>query len=315
MKLKKLIALTLVFSGILLMFSSCGYEIIIRKKGEGETTLPAAVPTTAPSVPVVQGDGTETTSEPFDEFFGYYTEDGNAYITVEGSYEIAPMSAVDILSLYKSAVDNVKLRAPGYVKNEYQDVLEVNSFGEIDSQLADNIIDLVASEVLVSSGDEASMLRVLPHDDIAVMKTFPLYGMNTGCEITSMNIIRSAVCYENDELYRLVINFDDQLNPEPYTSEFGKIMTPIARANIADNIAQYLVVLDMNQYQFDINYTGNELICTIDKDTNHMLGLTQKMIMNVDINLNLDLMLFTTKSIKVSGKILNHLEYYDFNWD
>lgn len=316
MKIKKFPALLMAAVLMTTCFSSCGYEIIIRKKGTGDetTTGASAAPTTSPFVPQFTVPE-ESTTESDPDFFGFYTEDGDAYITVEDSYEIAPMSAADVLAMYKAAMDNVKLRAPGYMKNEYQDVADVNAFGEIDVQLANRIINLVATEVLTDSGDEAATMRVMAHDDIAVRKTFPLFGMDTGCALDSMNIIRSAVCYQNEQYYKLVIQLDDQLNPEPFVSDFGKIMTPIARSGIADGIAEYLVVLDMNQYQFDINYTGNEIICTVEKETNRMVGLTQKMMMNVDINLNLDLMVFTTKSIKVSGKILNHLEYYDFDWN
>lgn len=312
MKLKKIISLLLSVIMILLMFSSCGYEIVIRKKHkDGDTTVPEAI-TTVPAVPQDPTAQIPSTTEGNDAFVGYYN--GDQYITIEGNYTIAPKSSQEIIDMYKSAMNNVKLRAPGYVKHEYQDVTEVNSFGEIDSQLANRIVDLVATEVLTDSGDEASKIKVLAHDDVAVRKTFPIFGSDTGCDLNNLDIVRSAVCYEDADVYKIVIQFDDQLNPEPYTSDFGRIMTPISRNNLSSGIEEYLVVLDMNQYRFDINYTGNELICIIDKDTNHILNLTQKMIMNVDINLNLDLVLFTTKNIQVKGSIINHLEYYDFDW-
>lgn len=313
--MKKLISLFLALLLPVLLFSSCGYEIVIRKKGEKETDTTAVyIPATTQTPAAAPTAPEETSTEPDDAVIGYYSEDGNSYITIEGDYRIAPMSSADVFELYKSAMNNVKLRAPGYVKHEYQDVTEVNSLGEIDSQLADKIIDLVATEVLTDSGDEASKIRVMAHDDIAVRKTFPVYNSEYGCELQSLDIVRSAVCYEDAEVYKVVIQFDDQFNPDPHTSDFGKIMTPIDRTKLSSGIEEYLVVLDMNQYRFDINYTGNEIICIIDKETNHVLNLTQKMILNVDINLNLDLMVFSTKNIQVQGSIINHLEYYDFDW-
>lgn len=314
MKLKKIISVLLSVIIISLTFSSCGYEIVVRKKDKNESTTSAET-VTVPGGQIQQPTQPEITTEPKpDAVIGYYDDNSNAYITIEGDYKIAPKSSQEILEMYKSAMNNVKLRAPGYVKHEYQDVTDVNSFGEIDSQLADRIINLVATEVLTDSGDEAAKIRVLAHDDVAVRKTFPIFDSDIGCDLNNLNIVRSAVCYEDDDVYKIVLQFDDQLNPEPYTSDFGRIMTPIARENITSGIEEYLVVLDMNQYRFDINYTNNEIICIIDKNNNHILNLTQRMMMNVDINLNLDLVLFTTKSIQVKGSILNHLEYYDFDW-
>ena len=45
-----------------------------------------------------------------------------------------------------------------------------------------------------------------------------------------------------------------------------------------------------------------------------MTSLKQKMIMDVEIALNLDLILFQTKNVKAEGRIVNFLEYYNFDW-
>ena len=110
------------------------------------------------------------------------------------------------------------------------------------------------------------------------------------------------------------ITFDDQLNPDPEYSSFSKIMTPIDRDALSAPIEEYLVVLDYNNYKFDINYTNCEITCIIDKATNRMTSLKHKMIMDIEIVLNLDLILFQTKNVKAEGKIVNFLEYYNFDW-
>ena len=45
-----------------------------------------------------------------------------------------------------------------------------------------------------------------------------------------------------------------------------------------------------------------------------MTSLKHKMIMDIEIVLNLDLILFQTKNVKAAGKIVNFLEYYNFDW-
>ncbi len=91
-------------------------------------------------------------------------------------------------------------------------------------------------------------------------------------------------------------------------------MTPIATNSIASGIEEYLVVLDMSSYKFDMNYTGNEIECRFDKDNGRMTYLSQKMVVNVDIDLNLDLILFKTKGISATGTVINKIEYTDFCW-
>ena len=91
-------------------------------------------------------------------------------------------------------------------------------------------------------------------------------------------------------------------------------MTPIDRKALSAPIEEYLVVLDYNNYKFDINYTNCEITCIIDKTTNRMTSLKHKMIMDINIELNLDLILFQTKNVKAEGKIVNFLEYYNFDW-
>ena len=75
-----------------------------------------------------------------------------------------------------------------------------------------------------------------------------------------------------------------------------------------------LFKLDYNSYKFNINYTNCEITCVIDKETSRMTSLKHKMIMDIEIVMNLDLILFQTKNVKAQGRIVNFLEYYNFDW-
>ncbi len=300
-------ALILVFTS----FCSCGYEISIRKKGEGDesTTTIILDSTTA----LYTGDEPinipdVTTTEPEET-----TGQSGANIQVDTSYRAMAMSASDVILFYKSAMNDVKVRAPGYVRNEYQEISDVEA-GNGDVQLINRILNLVGTELLKDSGDEESTIQIIAHDDIAVRETFPLYNKDVGCELTDMSIIKSATCYTDGASYKIIITFDDQLNPDHETSSFAQIMTPIDRDALSDPIEEYLVVLDYNNYKFDINYTNCEITCIIDKETNRMTSLKHKMIMDIEIVMNLDLFLFQTKNVKAEGKIVNFLEYYNFDW-
>lgn len=312
MKTKKLVALLCAFIIITLSLSSCGYEISIRKKGQGDELTTTIV--IDPSVTQPQGGGNavllpEVTTLPPAEA----TTGQGAGIQVDTSFRPMAMSSQDVITFYKSAMNDVKVRAPGYTRTEYQEMSDVSA-GDGNVQLINRILNLVGTELLKDSGDEQKTIQIMAHDDIAVRETFPLYNKDVGCELNDLSIVKSATCYTDGLSYKIIITFDDQLNPDHQYSPFAQIMTPINREALSDPIEEYLVVLDYNNYKFDINYTNCEITCIIDKATNRMTSLKQKMIMDVDIVLNLDLILFQTRNVKAQGRIVNFLEYYNFDW-
>lgn len=312
MKIKKVIALLCAFIIVLVSLSSCGYEISIRKKGEGDELTTTIV--LDPNTSLPQGGGSYvqlpeiTTLPPAEE-----STNTSAGIQIDNTFRPMAMSSQDVITFYKSAMNDVKVRAPGYTRTEYQEISDVTA-GDGNVQLINRILNLVGTELLKDSGDEQKTIQIMAHDDIAVRETFPLYNKDVGCELNDMSIIKSATCYTDGLSYKIIITFDDQLNPDYQYSSFAQIMTPINREALSDPIEEYLVVLDYNNYKFDINYTNCEITCIIDKASNRMTSLKQKMIMDVDIALNLDLILFQTKNVKAEGRIVNFLEYYNFDW-
>lgn len=316
MKKTRFIAMLCAFVLMVASFSSCGYEISITKKGEnedvktttivledpvqGDNNVGGDVPIVIPDVTTLPGGNEDVTSN----------EGPN--IQIDNTYKPVAMAAQDVIRFYKSAMDDVKVRAPGYVRSEYQEISDVSA-GNGDVQLINRILNLVGTELLKESGDEETTIQIMAHDDIAVRETFPLYGEDVGCDLTDISIVKSAVCYSDGSSYKIIITFDDQLNPDK-NSSFADIMTPVERNSLSKPIEEYLVVLDYNSYRFDLNYTNCEITCIIDKATNRMTSLKHKMIMDVEIVLNLDLIFFQTSNVKAEGRIVNFLEYYNFNW-
>ncbi len=311
MKATKLISVLSAFIIIVVSLSSCGYEISINKKGEGEvlTTTIVIDPGTSEAPVTVNPQLPDVTTPLGDESATGTPSDNQA----ESAFKPMAMSSADVITFYKSAMNDVKVRAPGYTRTEYQEMEDVEALGG-DIQLMNRILNLVGTELLKDSGDEQKTIQILAHDDIAVRETFPLYGKDVGCELTDMSIIKSATCYTDSTSYKIVITFDDQLNPDPETSTFAQIMTPIDRDALSSPIEEYLVVLDYNSYKFDITYSNCEITCIIDKATNRMTSLNMQMNMDIDIVMNLDLLIFQTKNVKAKGRIVNYLEYYNFNW-
>ena len=306
MSIKKITALFMALALCVLSLSSCGYEISIKKKGEGEDvrTTTIVLDEYATDAPVVIPDVPT---------YPQQSDNSSGGIQIDTSYQQMAMSSEDVIEFYKRATTDVKVRAPGFVRSEHHEVSDVTG-GDGSIQLVDRILNLVTTEVLKDSGDEEAEITIMPHDDIAVRETFPLFGKDVGSELTDMSIVKSATCYSDGETYKIVILFDDILNPDPDTSPFADIMNPVDRDALSGPIEEYLVVLDMNSYKFDLNYTNCEITCIIDKETSRMVSLKHKMIMEVDIVMNLDLILFQTNNVKASGTIVNFMEYHSFQW-
>lgn len=312
MKKSTMFVLLCVLLVCVMSFSAChlevgGYAIGIMKLEEFESSSHGSVqqPDTTGNDPIYNIPDETVASE---------DSTGNqGGIQIDTSYQQLAMSAQDVIEFYKRATTDVKVRAPGYIRSRHQEISDVEG-GDGTVPLINRVLNLVGTEVLKASGDEEDSIQINPHDDIAVRETFPMFNKDVGCELTDMSIVKSAVCYSDGLTYKIIITFDDQLNPDPENSAFGQIMTPIDRDALSDPIEEYLVVLDMNSYKFDINYTNCEITCIIDKETSRMTSLKHKMIMDIDIVMNLDLILFQTNNVKASGRIVNFLEYYNFDW-
>lgn len=304
--IKKAVALILAMSLSVCLFGSCDKPEEADKTTEaslditGETFVMPSELTTEP--PTTELPPTEPS-----------TLTGDGRLTVGTSYKTVATTREDVIKIYTAAMNNVKLRCPGFTKKEYQTVEDVKA-GDGALQLANRILNLVTTELISSSGNDSEAVTVDAGDDRAVRRSFPLYGKDVGCELSDTSIVSSAVCYVSDADYKIVLTVADHTNPDPETSEFSKILTPIPTKSISDGIEEYLVVLNMKKYKFDMNYTNNEIECHFDKTNGRMISLTQKMIVNVDIDLNLDLIFFKTRSITASGTVINKVEYSDFVW-
>lgn len=313
--MKKALCILFAVTLILTAFSGCGYRISFEKidkdKDKEETTTAAA------DIDLPTGyDIVETTAEPPETTTEEETtvnELDAMGIVVEGGYKAVAMDTAAVLDFYTQAMNNVKLRCPGFTKREYQEIGDVTA-GSGNINLANKILNLVGTELLTSSGDSDSTVTLKAHEDVKVRENFPVFGEDFGCKVNDLSIIKSASCFTDGEQYKIVITFNDQLNPEPKACDFGYIMTPIERQNVANGIEEYVVVIDSDQFKFDFNYTDCEIICYVDVETGRINSLVQKMIIDIDIDLDIDVIFFKTNIVKAKGRLVNHLEYSDFDW-
>ncbi len=313
--MKKIISLLCVISILVLTFSGCGYRISIEKvdKDKDETTVQSDIPVPS-EYDTLAGETTTAEPEKVTEAPASESEAlSEAGIIVEKDFRAVAMDKAAVLEFYTNAVNNVKLRCPGFTKHEYQEIGDVVA-GNGNVELANRILNLVGTELVNNSGAGDKNITVKAHDDLSVKAHFPVFGEEYGCKVSDLSIIKSAACYTDGEQYKIVITFHDQLNPEPKKCDFGNIMTPIERQKVADGITEYVVVIDSDAFKFDFNYTDCEIICYVDKATGRIKSLEQKMHIDIDIDLDIDVYFFKTNIVKAKGSLVNHLSYLDFDW-
>lgn len=286
---------------VCLLLSSCGYRLKLEKVEDGTTAAEERKSEQDTTQPV-----NETTTA---EESTLYDLDNGEPMENNSDYVRVALDEEKVLALYRSAMNDVKNNCPGFKKTENQTTSDVSG-GSGKTQIANSILNIVGQSILA---DDNGTVTVTRGDSNSVKSLFPLYGETEGCTLTSTSIIKSAECWTNGEDYRIVIRLNDILNPGQ-DSEMSKILKPADFEGIKNGISEYLVVLDYSQFQFDMNYTGCEIICVIDRNTSRMTELTQKSVAKVDININLDLFVLKTSAVKCSGTITDEVSFTDFNW-
>ena len=237
-----------------------------------------------------------------------------AGVIEDNSYVQLPMDAAAVLKKYTEAVNEVKLRCPGFVRTEIQSVEDVTA-GKGRLQFANQLVNLVAVELLRNGGDGSTVITVPAHNDVQVREKFPVYGQDYGCGLTDVSLIGSAACYTNGEKDRIVITLEPALNPEPRTSAFGSIMTPIERKNVTGGIAKLFYALAQDRYTLDFNYTDNEIVCELDRQTGRVSSLTMRMVVRVDFDMDLDLLLLRADFAEAHGCVVHKVMFTDFDWE
>lgn len=312
--MRKFRLLALICAAVMLVtsLSSCGYELVLRKKGEGETTTVPAF-TTQPYVPVPPATEIPTAPPAPSAPSNNFIPDDSPGLQVDKVYNDMSMAPADVIELYTRAMNDVKLRCPGYTRTLYQDVSDVKTTKGGDKYMV-GILNALGDSIREASGDTSESLQIMAHDDVAVRETFPLFNQELGCDCTDMSIVQFANCYTDGQTYKIVISFTDQLNPSSVSSPFARVMTPVDRSEAGDEVRDYMHAMKLNSYDFDLEFVNCEITCYIDKASSRMVSLQQKMILNAELSMCRSLYLFDIGEVEAEGSLVNRLEYYNFDW-
>ena len=141
---------------------------------------------------------------------------------------------MQVLQMYKQAVDLVKLRCPGFTRttrNELQDV-------SADGAASDALNAYIALLSYKKPGSVTEQI-VSMDDDLACRIYFPIYNSDYGCEIYNGNSVRDALCDINNDILEIVLVLHEQTSRAGIAEEFLQIMTPYSQEMLVNNINNY----------------------------------------------------------------------------
>ncbi len=264
------------------MFSSCG-------KPQGDFTEPVLQSTR---------DAVEEQSD--------QTE--RAAIESAGTSNRTPLTKTQVLAMYKQAVDLVKLRCPGFTRTLENEIHETDAKGEAVA-LLNSVIHILTQDVHSADG----VVTVAKDDDLACRVYFPVYDTDYGCKIYDGASVKDAMCYDNGQSYDVVILFHEQKTADGISPEFAQMLTPFSKQALLQNLNAYFPVLNASNCAAALRYYNCEIRCRIDKNSGHIISLMQKMITEVNMQVNFDLVL-TERDFTVRTTMVNHLTFNDFIW-
>ncbi len=203
-----------------------------------------------------------------------------------------------VLQLYKDCLANVKSQKPGHVKKEYQAIPSNNIGGGFDTVLS-------VAETLGVFKDEASAdARETPKGDKE-------QGRMLSCTLSNTNLIQSASCTKSGSNYKVKIVVKQAVNAEP-GSEFGKIMAPLARADIDPYLSNPLVKPIASVDKYTLTYRD----CTIEFSMNskkQFQSLSQTMPCDIEVEGRILTKRGTAES-PLKATLINYVKFSNFQW-
>lgn len=203
-----------------------------------------------------------------------------------------------ILSEYTEVMNKLKSDAPAFEMTRYQNLpTDKQNLGAV----ADMVLPII--EKFVTSKSAAEKVPYIAGN----ANMLPVKDSSYGCLLTDASAIKSAYCeIMSDDIYKLVIIFNDELNPahlpagaESSTGIINAVFDPY------DAAEQITAISTMVMSDINFNYTD----CTVTLIYNHRTKQVQSldMTMNIDITANTILM-------EINARIVDITEFENFSY-
>lgn len=203
-----------------------------------------------------------------------------------------------ILSEYTEVMNKLKSDAPAFEMTRYQNLpTDKQNLGAV----ADMVLPII--EKFVTSKSAAEKVPYIAGN----ANMLPVKDSSYGCLLTDASAIKSAYCeIMSDDIYKLVITFNDELNPahlpagsESSTGIINAVFDPY------DAAEQITAISTMVMNDINFNYTD----CTVTLIYNHKTKQVQSLDMTMNIDITADTIL-----MEINARIVDITEFENFSY-
>lgn len=243
-------------------------------------------------------DGTQAATQSSGTSSGSSSSGGSGSTTATTAS--TAMSKEQVLEIYKTAVNKIKLNAAaGYTKKEWQSLpeLDIGTLGTILNPFIDRFMtkEADATEEISEKGSDDAKRRFPP------------------CTLTDLSKIASATCTESGGNYNVTIIMVDEINPKKTSNFLGQITNSVLYEEDIREEVDGLTFLGAplvdESYTFDITYSAYKITAKITKD-GKFISLDHYA--NVPIKANAKVAKIYT--LNGTARLENNCKYYDFKY-
>lgn len=203
-----------------------------------------------------------------------------------------------ILKEYTDVMNTLKSDAPAFEMIRYQNLpTDRQNLGAV----ADMVLPIIEKYVTSAAAAE-KMSYIAGNSD-----KLPVRNSSYGCLLTDAAAIKNAYCeIMSDDIYKLVITFNDELNPQHLpagaTSSTGIINAVFDPYDAAEQIT---AISSMVMNDINFNYTD----CTVTLIYNHNTKQVQSINMTMNIDITADTILMA-----INARIVDVTEFDNFTY-
>ena len=203
-----------------------------------------------------------------------------------------------ILAEYTEVMNTLKTDAPAFDMTRYQNLpTDKQNLGAV----ADVVLPII--EKYVTSKSAAENVHYIAGNG----NVLPVKNSSYGCLLTDTSAIKSAYCeIMSDDIYKLVLTFNDELNPA-HLPAGASSSTGIINAvfDPYDAAEQITAISSMVMNDINFNYTDCTVTLVYNRNTKQVQSLD--MTMNIDITADTILM-------EINARIVDITEFDNFTY-
>lgn len=179
-----------------------------------------------------------------------------------------PVANAEILAYFNRLINGAKKSNPEFTMTKEPKVSEVKTSNQTLESLVPTLKQLMLNKTSVSSADGKKLSELLP-----------VSGQEWASRLTASDI-RYAQCVEEDDLYKIILFFNEEDEPAPLTSSHGKAFDMEDRAAIEAEFQKAKDYMQLGDYS--VRFAGSTITCEVDRANDEIQKIVYNKRMELD---------------------------------